>query len=163
MIVKAGRISSPHGLDGSVKVAEAVPVLLRKGAEVRVGGRTVRIERRSGTDAKPIIRVSGCADRDAAEALRGVVIEVDRADAPELGADEWWSADLIGLAVRDGGHDVGTVTGVLGLPSCEALEVERPSQSSLLVPVIGDAVRSVDLEAGVIDVDLRFLGEEPAR
>ena len=56
---------------------------------------------------------------------------------------------------------VGTVGALLELPSCEVLEVTRgPGDApDLLVPLIQDAVRSVDLEAGVIDVDLAFLGE----
>jgi 16S rRNA processing protein RimM len=48
---------------------------------------------------------------------------------------------------------------MVALPSCEALEVERPGAAELLVPLVRDAVRSVDVAAGVIDVDLGFLGE----
>jgi 16S rRNA processing protein RimM len=50
------------------------------------------------------------------------------------------------------------VVRLLGLPSCEVLEVER-SGGPLLVPLVSDAVRSVDVAARRIDVDLRFLGE----
>ena len=56
---------------------------------------------------------------------------------------------------------VGTVRRLLALPSCEVLEVARPGdQGDLLVPLIGDAVRGVDIEARSIEIDLRFLGEE---
>ena len=51
---------------------------------------------------------------------------------------------------------------LLALPSCEVLEVTRkddPTRPELLVPLIKDAVRDVDLDERVIDVDLRFLGE----
>jgi 16S rRNA processing protein RimM len=52
----------------------------------------------------------------------------------------------------------------LALPSCEVLEVRRTSADAaappLLVPLIQDAVRSVDIERRTIDVDLRFLGED---
>jgi 16S rRNA processing protein RimM len=62
--------------------------------------------------------------------------------------------------VRDGKTEVGTVKRLLGLPSCEVLEVERAvGGADLLVPLVSDAVRSVDIEAQVIDVDLGFLGE----
>ena len=44
------------------------------------------------------------------------------------------------------------------LPSCEVLEVARDGREELLVPLIRDAVRSVDVEARRIDVDLAFLG-----
>ena len=50
---------------------------------------------------------------------------------------------------------------MLSLPSCEVLEVTREGDGGeLLVPLVGDAVREVDLEGRSIDVDLRFLGEE---
>jgi len=157
--VRAGRITSPHGLDGSVKIAEPIPALLAKGATVEIDGRLIVIERRSGTDARPIIRLAGCSDRNAAELLRGAILMVERDAVPELGADEWWTDELVGCRVTDGDEVVGEVAGVLGLPSCEALQVARPDGSVLLVPLIGDAVRTVDTDSSVIDVDLIFLGE----
>jgi 16S rRNA processing protein RimM len=67
---------------------------------------------------------------------------------------------LEGCAVRDGDEEVGVVSRLLGLPSCEVLEVARAAGGpALLVPLVTDAVREVDLERGVIDIDLRFLGE----
>lgn len=51
------------------------------------------------------------------------------------------------------------VARLLALPSCEVLEVSRgEGEPALLVPLIGDAVRIVDLENGYIDVDMEFLG-----
>jgi ribosomal 30S subunit maturation factor RimM len=68
--------------------------------------------------------------------------------------------DLEGCAVVDGDEHVGVVTRLLGLPSCEVLEVQRAAGgAALLVPLISDAVRTVDTDQRVIDVDLRFLGE----
>ena len=53
------------------------------------------------------------------------------------------------------------VVRLLALPSCEVLEVGRSDDArDLLVPLVRDAVRDVDLDRRVIDVDLRFLGEE---
>ena len=126
---------------------------------VRIGGRELRIERRAGTDRRPILRLEGCEDRTGAEGLGGQELLVARASAPELEADEWWAEDLEGCTVRDGETEVGTVTRLLSLPSCEVLEVARaPGGSPLLVPLVGDAVRSVDVAAREIEIDLRFLG-----
>ena len=83
-----------------------------------------------------------------------------RAHAPELEQDEWWAEDLEGCTVHDGDRPVGTVRRLLGLPSCEVLEVERPQGGDpLLVPLVSDAVRMVDLERHEIDINLAFLGE----
>jgi 16S rRNA processing protein RimM len=86
---------------------------------------------------------------------------VPRSEAPSLEDDEWWAEDLVGCAVRDGRREVGVVRRLLGLPSVDALEVARlDGGEDLLVPLVGDAVRDVDVERKVIDVDLRFLGAE---
>jgi 16S rRNA processing protein RimM len=54
---------------------------------------------------------------------------------------------------------VGVVGDVLLLPSADLLEVERDTDVNLLVPLVADAVRSIDLEARRVDVDTRFLNE----
>ena len=157
----AGRVGRPHGLDGSFLVADANPVLLRTAERLMINGVEHAIERRAGHDARLILRLEGCTDREGAEAMRGQELLVPRANAPELEEDEWWAEDLEGLAVCDGERHVGTVNRLLALPSCEVLEVERADGGDpLLVPLISDAVRTVDLERKQIDIDLNFLGAE---
>ena len=159
--LRAGTVGRPHGLDGSFHVGDCIPELLSAGASVTVAGEERRIVRRVGMDTRPIIRLEGCEDRDSARALRGTELLVARAAAPKLAPDEWWAGDLEGCSVRDGSVEVGVVTRLLGLPSCEVLEVARAGGgSALLVPLVKDAVRSVDIDRRAIDVDLRFLGEE---
>jgi 16S rRNA processing protein RimM len=154
----AGRVGRPHGLDGSFHVADPRPTLLACAALV-LDGRPLRVERRAGTDARPILRLEGVRDRDAAEALRGTELLVARSDAPALDEDEWYAEDLAGCLVVDGDRELGRVRRLVPLPSCEALEVERPGAPDLLVPLVRDAVRAVDVEAGRIDVDSAFLAE----
>ena len=69
------------------------------------------------------------------------------------------SHELAGCAVWDGERRVGEVRRMLPLPSCEALEVARAEGDDLLVPMVRDAVRAIDMAARRIDVDLAFLGE----
>jgi 16S rRNA processing protein RimM len=155
----AGVVGRPHGLDGSFHVADPVATLLEAGGEVRVGGRLRTIVRLAGYAARPIVRLEGCDSRHAAEALGGQALAVARDGAPELEEDEWWATDLQGCAVYDGDREVGLVVRLLALPSCEVLEVARDEAPDLLVPLVRDAVRDVDLDRRVIDVDLAFLGE----
>jgi len=156
----AGRIGRPHGLDGSFKVTRPRPELLRLGAKVRVGDRETEVVRLSGTEELPIVRLSGIGTREAVLALRGTDLLCPRAEAPELGPDEWFAEDLEGCRVVDGEREVGVVRALVGLPSVEVLEVERPDAGELLVPMVRDAIRRVDVSARVIDVDLAFLGEQ---
>jgi 16S rRNA processing protein RimM len=158
--VIAGRVGRPHGLDGSFYVVEPQVALLEVGSRATLADAAHTIVRRAGTDARPIIRLEGCEDRDAAEALRGQELHVEGAALPALGADEWWAEELEGARVFDGERELGVVRRLLALPSCECLEVERgDGGADLLVPLVRDAIRSVDVERGHIDIDLRFLGE----
>jgi 16S rRNA processing protein RimM len=155
-------VGVPHGLDGSFLVAEPNPLLLPAGGQVWIDGVPRTIERRAGHDRRLILRLDGCATREDAEALRGSLLHVARDGAPPLEEDEWWAEELEGCAVVDGQRAVGVVRRLLALPSCEVLEVERADGSGdLLVPLVGDAVRTVDVAARSIDIDLAFLGEMP--
>lgn len=156
----AGRIGRPHGLDGSFHVTGARPQLLAHGCAVRVGERETEVERLAGTQERPIVRLTLAGTRDAVEALRGTDLLVPRSVAPPLEEDEWYASDLEGLQVVDGPRPVGVVARLVPMPSCELLAVARPDGSELLVPLVRDAVRGVDLEQGTVEIDLEFLGEE---
>ncbi len=156
----AGRVGRPHGLDGSFHVTRPNVELLQNATSVMVDDRELQITRRAGTPQRSILRLESHENREAAEALRGKEILVARVGARELGPDEWWAEDLVGCSVHDGTRAVGTVRQLVELPSCEMLEVERAEGGELLVPLVSDAVREVDLDRRAIDVDLRFLGAE---
>jgi 16S rRNA processing protein RimM len=133
--------------------------LLGPGVAVRVGDRELTIEQRGGTEQRPVLHLSGVRDRDAVAALRGLGITVDVEHAPELGEGEFWAHELEGCMVYDGERVLGTVAQLIELPSCEALEVSREQGPALLVPMVKDAIRNVDMQLRRIDVNLGFLGE----
>ncbi len=157
--LSAGRVGRAHGLDGSFHVTGARASLLGAGAPLRLGVRATTIVRRAGTDDRPIIRVAGIASREAAEGVRGHDLLAPRSAAPPLGADEYWPEDLEGAAVTDGARAVGVVRRMVGYPSVDVLEVARDGAPDLLVPLVRDAIRCIDLAARRVDVDLGFLGE----
>jgi 16S rRNA processing protein RimM len=158
-VLVAGVVGRAHGLDGSFYVTQGRVDLLVVGGVLTLAGADVTIERRAGTDARPILRVSGCGERGAAESLRGEPLVVADADVPPLGPDEYRAADLEGARVVDGSHELGVVSRLIALPSCECLSVVRADGGGeLLVPLVRDAIRSIDLERRVIEVDRSFLG-----
>jgi 16S rRNA processing protein RimM len=157
--IEAGRVGRPHGLDGSFHVTRPVARLLAGVEEIFVDGRPERVDRRAGTDDRPIMRLAGHAGRAAAEALRGAQLSVPAERAPALEPGEYWAHELEGCTVFDGQQRVGVVRRMVPLPSCEALAVTRDDGGELLVPMVRDAIRSVDVGAQRIDVDLAFLGE----
>ena len=142
----AGRVGRPHGLDGSFHVTR--PGEFADGGTVWVDGAPRTIERLAGTRDKPIVRLAGCVKREHAEALRGLELEVEGS----LDEGEFWASDLAGCTVVDGTREVGVVTRMIALPSCEALEV-----GDLLIPMVRDAIRSIDVDARRIDVDMGFV------
>ena len=139
-LVTAGRVGKPHGLDGSFYV-EGAAHALAPGTTLLLQDLPQTIERRAGTDSRPLIRLSGVSDPGA---LRGELLLVDE----ELGNEEWLASDLVGCSVP--GH--GRVVRVLDGPSCSVLELSN----GVLVPFVSDAIRSV--RPGEIQVNEDFLG-----
>jgi 16S rRNA processing protein RimM len=137
------KVGKPHGLDGSFHIEAP----LEEGETVTIGEREYTVAERKGSDSRPIVRLDGIDDRDAAEALRGEML--DSAHPEPLGEDEWPVEDLVGCRIEG----LGEVTGVLEGLSCDVLEV-----GGELIPLVTDAVTRVDVENKVIEVDREFLG-----
>jgi 16S rRNA processing protein RimM len=144
-LVTAGRVGKAHGRDGSFYVEEPDHPL-SEGTAVMMASRPHRVERRAGGDDRPLIRLSGLEDRDAVMPLRGELLLVE----DELREGEWLAADLLGCEVPG----LGMVRRVLGGPSCDVLELD----DATLVPLVSDAIVSIDPSARRIDVRLEFLG-----
>lgn len=141
--VTAGRVGRAHGRDGSFYV-EGAAFDFPEGSHVRLGGTDYEVVRRSGTDDRPLIRLDGLEDPGP---LRGEIMLVDE----DLEEGEYVVADLLGCEVPGLGH----VERVIDAPSCTLLEV---GEEGHLIPLIGDAVKQVDLERKIIEVDREFLG-----
>lgn len=156
---RAGVVGRPHGLDGSFYVTEPAPALLGVGGELTVGDLTTTVVRRAGTDLRPIVRLAICSERADAVALRGQELHASALEPSELEPDEYLAEDLEGARVLDGARELGVVRALIALPSCECLAVVRPEGGELLVPLVRDAIRSIDVAARLIDVDAEFLGE----
>ena len=161
MLVVVGRIGRPHGIRGDVTVevrtddpdARFAPgaVLLTDPADR--GPLIVQSTGRSGQIT--LVHLRGVDDRDAAEALRGTLLQVDSDDLPGLAdADEYYDHQLVGLRVTDtSGTELGTVTDILHAPASPVLVVARPDGSEELVPFVATIVPEVDLQRGVAVVD----------
>jgi 16S rRNA processing protein RimM len=148
-LVPVGRVGKAHGRDGSFYV-DGPSHPLEEGTLVTVREVERRVDRRGGTADRPLVRLSGLDSRDDAAALRGQPLLVAASEAP-LEEGEWLSEDLIGCEVPG----IGTVKRVISGPSCDLLEV---GPDDVLVPFVSDAVKRVDTEGRLIEVDLDFLG-----
>jgi 16S rRNA processing protein RimM len=86
-------------------------------------------------------------------AERGALLEVDRADLPPTGDDEYYAFQLVGLeVVEETGRVLGTVNAVTPGVANDVLELD----SGVLLPMVEECVRSIDLEGRRIDVASGF-------
>jgi len=101
-----------------------------------------------------IATIAGVVDRDAAERLKGVRLYVARDRLPAPGAEEYYHADLIGLAavLRDG-TALGRVRAVHEYGAGDSLEVARADGGTVMVPFTRAVVPEVDLAAGRLVID----------
>lgn len=107
-------------------------------------------------DAKGVVlaRIKGVKDRDDAQALAGTELFVDRHMLPATVEDEFYYADLIGLAAkRLDGEPYGTVRAVHNFGAGDVLEIERAAGGHILLPFNRETVPDVDLAAGFLLVD----------
>ncbi|MCD2175812.1 ribosome maturation factor RimM [Rhizobium sp. C4] len=103
-----------------------------------------------------VVRFKGVNDRNAAEALRGLDLFIERDNLPAdlLEDDEFFYADLEGLEAFDAtGKSYGIVSGIFDFGAGDLLELKAPAKRPLLIPFSEAAVLEIDLEEGRILVD----------
>lgn len=150
-------VAGAHGIKGEVRLklfsenAESLarhPFLIVGGVEQRVlsvrdGGKTA------------VAQFEGIGDRNAAEALRGLLVEVDRDALPPLEDGEYYHADIVGLPCFDrAGAEVGSVVAVENFGAGDLLEVETRQGRRSLIP-FRDGI--AELEGGRVVLDPDFL------
>ncbi len=150
-------VAGPHGVKGELRLklfSEGVESLSRC-ESVHVGGAERRLLSVRDCGKTAVARLEGIADRTAADALRGSLVEVDRSTLPPLEEGEYYHADLIGLAaVNSAGKRVGTVRAVANYGAGDLLEIEKDGGKRSLIPFKEGVA---DLIEGRIVLDPEFL------
>jgi 16S rRNA processing protein RimM len=153
------QIGAPHGVKGEVRLkafTDDPEGLAAYGPLRAADGRSFTIERLRPAGAVMVAKLAGIDDRDAAEALNGMELTVERARLPAPDdPDEFYHADLIGLeAVRPDGIPLGTVTAVHNFGAGDIVEiVSSGGGTPLLVPFTKEAVPEIDFAAGRVVID----------
>ena len=150
-------VAGAHGVNGELRLKlfcdSAASLAAHK--MVQVGGTERRLTSARDAGKGAVARLEGVSDRSAAEALRGSLVEVERSALPSLDEDEYYHADLIGLAAEDAvGTPVGTVVAVENFGAGDLLEIESKDGKRGLIP-FRDGI--ADLKDGRIILDPEFL------
>jgi len=130
-------VAGAHGVKGELRLkmfSDSIESLSRHD-KLYVAGAERRLVSVRDAGKGAVARLEGVADRGAAEALRGALIEVERSALPPLEEGEYYHADLLGLAAEDkAGNAVGTVVAVENYGAGDLLEIERADGRRSLIP-----------------------------
>jgi len=101
-----------------------------------------------------LMRLADCADREAAEAFRGQLVQIRVEQAAPLPSGQYYQHQIIGLpVVTEEGEALGDVTEILETGANDVYVVSGP-QGEILLPAIGSVIRQIDLEVRRITVHL---------
>ena len=156
--VVMGRIAAPFGIKGWVKVQAFSddPGTLMDFESWRIGRgseqKHYRVETVQDHSNTLVAKLNGIDDRDAAFALRGQEISVERSHLQPPADDEFYWSDLIGLkAVNREGVELGTVSSLMESGAHDLLVVKGDREH--LIPFVAAFVGKVDVAGGRIEVD----------
>lgn len=156
-----GMIIGPHGLRGELKVESHsdYPARFDVGNRFWIGETLEPMEIIASRphQGQLLLTLSGVADRAEAEALRGEWVFIRDEDAAALEEDTYYVHDIVGAAVQTtDGRLLGVVQDVLFTGANEVYVVVSPDtpDRELLLPAIADVIQEVDLEQGIITVNL---------
>ena len=149
--IKAGEIVTTHGVRGEVKVLTWLdsPELLCEFDRCRIGGKDYTMESVRVQKTCNLVKLSGIDTMEAAQAMRGKVIELYREDIDE---DVIFGAELIGVEVYEGEALLGKITEVLDYPASSVYVVS--GEHEYMIPAVSQFILSTDVDANRMQVKL---------
>ncbi len=144
-----GKIAGAHGVRGLVKIFPYCndPDLLEK-----VDAYRIRLLHSQGKFL--LAEIDGIQDRDAAQALKGTELWIDRAALPEPEVDEFYFEDLKGLEVKNlNGTAEGKVIAVQDFGSVPLLEIKPSAGSTYYLPFTKENVPEINISEGFVTIN----------
>jgi 16S rRNA processing protein RimM len=159
-LLRIGYVAGSHGLHGALRVRTDDPgsttllTLKRLFVETAAGRREFKVLEASALSAgNHRLMLEGIGDADAAEALRGGAVMVAAADLPPLGDCEFYYFQLAGAEVMlTDGRRLGTIEDIMSTGAHDVWVV-RDGEREVLVPVISDVVKAMDLAARRVTIE----------
>ena len=161
------RIGAAHGVRGAVKLwtftedplaVKAYGPLLTKD-----GARSFEVATAREAKGHLVATLKGIATREDAERLNGLELYIAREKLPATDEDEYYHADLIGLAAVNAANEpIGRVAAIHNFGAGDIIEIAPPQGATMLLPFTNAVVPSVDLAAGRVVIELpdEIVGED---
>jgi 16S rRNA processing protein RimM len=165
--VCVARIGAPHGVRGAVKLWTFTedPLAVQRYGPLASKDGARRFEVTHVREAKDhlVATLNGVTTREDAARLNGIELYVAREKLPATEADEYYHADLIGLAaVNAAGEPIGRVIGIHNFGAGDIIEIAPASGPTMLLPFTNAVVPTVDIAGGrvVVELPAEVEGEE---
>jgi 16S rRNA processing protein RimM len=162
------RIGAPHGVRGAVKLwtfTEDPMAVKRYGPlATKDGGRKFEVADAREANGHLVATLKGVATREDAERLNGIELYIPRDKLPATDADEYYHADLIGLAaVNTALEPIGRVIAIHNFGAGDIIEISSAHGATMLLPFTNAVVPTVDLVSGqvVIELPQEIEGDDP--
>lgn len=160
--VLIGKVGSPVGIKGEVRITlyaqDSTNLKEGKVLLLERAGKTAEaaIKRLRYQKDRPVVKLEGIDDRNAAEEIRGMDVSIYAYDLEELPEGEHYVRDLVGCRVIDtkDGREVGILKDVIQNTAQSILEVVTAEGKSVLIPAVEAFLRGIDEEEGIIEVEL---------
>jgi 16S rRNA processing protein RimM len=163
------RIGAAHGVRGEVRLwsfTEDPLAVTRYGPlTTKDGSRQFEVARAREAKDHLVATFKGVADRDAAERLNGIELYIPRDQLPATEDDEYYHADLIGLAAETtAGEPLGRVVAIHDFGAGTIIEIAPPAGPTIMLPFTNAVVPTVDIGAGrvVIELPVEIEGDDEA-
>jgi len=151
-----GRVLRPHGVRGELRVEIITDCPERLGQHVYLylahpdspeKAQRYPVERLRPHKNILLLKLGGCDDRNAAEELRGLLVQIPAEEAAPLEEGEYYYFQLVGMRVEtESGEWLGHVAEILETGANDVYVVRGP-RGELLLPAVEDVVRELDLES----------------
>jgi 16S rRNA processing protein RimM len=162
------RIGAPHGVRGQVRLwtftEDPFAVCDYGPLATKDGKRSFEVADVREAKGHLVATLKGVATREEAERLNGIELYVPREALPDTDDDEYYHADLIGLAaVNAAGDEIGRVLAMHNFGAGDIIEIAPPDGPTLLLPFTDAVVPTVDIKAGRVVVELpgEIVGDDP--
>jgi 16S rRNA processing protein RimM len=163
------RIGAAHGVRGAVKLwtfTEDPLAVMRYGPLVtKDGARSFEVATAREAKGHLVATLKGIATREEAERLNGLELYVAREKLPATDENEYYHADLIGLAAVSAANEpLGRVTAIHNFGAGDIIEIAPPHGATMLLPFTNAVVPTVDLANGRVVVEMpdEIAGDDPA-